>query len=72
MGLFAEIPMEVYIITAPTAVRDKYSLMEVGSFTEQTEAKVIYIPMGVDTIKSGMMLEYDREINIQYHAFPGR
>lgn len=146
MGLFAEIPMEVYIITAPTAVRDKYGLMEVGSFTEQTEAKVIYIPMGVDTImelmeakdiytqmeldafaermvvrgtvtvmeadklvdigftqiyvskledlktgflkrensvsdvviggvdtiKCGMMLEYDRKISIQYHTFPGR
>lgn len=27
---------------------------------------------GIETIKSGMMLEYDREINIQYHAFPGR
>ena len=27
---------------------------------------------GVDTIKSGMMLEYDIEINIQYHTFPGR
>lgn len=27
---------------------------------------------GIETIRSGMMLEYDREINIQYHAFPGR
>ena len=27
---------------------------------------------GVDTIKRGMMLEYDRKISIQYHAFPGR
>ena len=27
---------------------------------------------GVDTIKCGMMLEYDRKISIQYHTFPGR
>lgn len=27
---------------------------------------------GVDTIKRGMMLEYDRKISIQYHAFSGR
>lgn len=27
---------------------------------------------GVDTIKRGMMLEYDRKISVQYHAFPGR
>ena len=27
---------------------------------------------GIETIRSGMMLEYDSEINIQYHAFPGR
>ena len=27
---------------------------------------------GVDTIRGGMLLEYDRKINIQYHVFPGR
>ena len=27
---------------------------------------------GVDTIRSGMILEYDRKISIQYHTFPGR
>ncbi len=27
---------------------------------------------GVDTIRGGMLLEYDRKINIQYHVFSGR
>ena len=27
---------------------------------------------GVDTIRGGMLLEYDRKINSQYHVFPGR
>lgn len=27
---------------------------------------------GVDTIRGGMLLEYDRKINIQYHVFLGR
>lgn len=45
--------------------------LKTGFFKRENAVSDVVID-GIETIKSGMMLEYDREINIQYHAFPGR
>lgn len=45
--------------------------LKTGFFKRENAVSDVVID-GIETIRSGMMLEYDRKISIQYHAFPGR